>query len=406
MQSVTQIELPLLPLGDPVLASDPFPHFAAARTQHPWLARWQHGPIVTGYQAVRDLMKMEERMRMPYDQLVDVMGARGTAWGRFQESHILSHSGTAHKRIRDILVPAFTPRQANLHRPLMRAVIADLLEEWVPKGAFDFEEFASWFPITVTCTLIGASPDAVPQLRSSMEALGLGVSLDPRILPQLEEAIGTLDAFVHQLMDDRRTAGQANGASADLLDLLLQAQAEGGLDEREMADLLIFLFVAGFDTSKNVLTLAMYELLDRPEMYRRCAEDISFCRKVVDETMRFHSVTTTNRLLTEDIVYRDVLLPAGTSLWFPWSVIARDPAAVEDADAFQPERSQANPHLGFALGAHMCLGQFIARAQLEEGLHQIAQRIGNPRSSGPKAWRPFPGVWGIAGLPIEFEPAN
>ena len=122
--------------------------------------------------------------------------------------------------------------------------------------------------------------------------------------------------------------------------------------------------------------------------------------------MRFHSVTTTNRLLTEDIVYHDVLLPAGTSLWFPWSVVARDPAAIEDADAFQPERSQANPHLGFALGAHMCLGQFIARAQLEEGLHQIAQRIGNPSSSGPRAWRPFPGVWGIAGLPIEFEPLD
>jgi len=406
MQSVTQIDLPLLRLGDPALARDPFPHFAAARDQHPWLARWEYGPIVIGYQAVRDLMKMEGRMRMPYDQLVDVMGARGTPWGRFQESHILSHSGAAHKRIRDILMPAFTPRQANLHRPLMRQVIAGLLDLWVPKGAFDFEEFASWFPITVTCTLIGASPDVVPQLRSSMEALGLSVSLDPSILPQLEKAIETLDAFVHQLMDERRNARRTNGASADLLDLLLQAQADGGLDEREMADLLIFLLVAGFDTSKNVLTLAMYELLSRPEMYRRCDEDLAFCRKVVDETMRFHSVTTTNRLLTEDIVYRGVLLPAGTSLWFPWSVIARDPAAIEDADTFDPDRSQANPHLGFALGAHMCLGQFIARAQLEEGLHQIARRIANPRSPGPRAWRPFPGVWGIAGLPIEFEPCD
>jgi len=115
-------------------------------------------------------------------------------------------------------------------------------------------------------------------------------------------------------------------------------------------------------------------------------------------------VTTTNRLLVKDIVYRDVLLPAGTSLWFPWSVIARDAEAVDDPDRFDPDRKQANPHLGFALGAHICLGQFIARATLEEGLHQIAQRIGAPRSPGPRAWRPFPGVWGIAGLPISFEP--
>jgi cytochrome P450 len=62
--------------------------------------------------------------------------------------------------------------------------------------------------------------------------------------------------------------------------------------------------------------------------------------------------------------------------------------------------------MGFALGAHMCLGQFIARAQLEEGLHLIAQRITQPSSPGPLGWRPFPGVWGIRGLPIEFEPAQ
>jgi len=404
MQPVNLGALPLLPMEDPAFAADPIPHFAAARRDHPWLARWQHGPIVTNYRAVRDLMAMESRMRMPYDQLVEVMGAKGTAWGRFQESHILSRSGPGHKRIRDILAPSFTPRQANLHRPLMRETIARLLDEWVPKGAFDFEEFSSWFPITVTCRLIGASPAVIPQIRSAMETLGLSVSMAPRLMPQLEDAIGTIDDFVHELMEERRKTPRTQDASPDLLDLLLRAQADGGLTERELADLLIFLFAAGFDTSKNVLTLTMYELIDRPDIYRRCAEDPAYCRKVIDETMRFHSVTTTNRLLTEDIVYRDVLLPAGTSLWFPWSVIARDPEAAEAPDSFDPDRQQRNPHLGFALGAHICLGQFIARAQLEEGLHQIAQRIGNPRSPGPRAWRPFPGVWGIAGLPITFDP--
>jgi cytochrome P450 len=404
MQTLSSLDLPLLPLEDPAFAANPFPHFAAARERHPWLARWQHGPIVTGYGAVRDLMAMESRMRMPYDQLVEVMDAKGTAWGRFQESHILSRSGPGHKRIRDILAPAFTPRQANLHRPLMRETIARLLDEWAPKGAFDFEEFASWFPITVTCRLIGASPEVIPGIRSAMETLGLGVSMDPTLLPRLEGAIVKMDDFVHQLMDERRQSPRPDATSPDLLDLLLHAQSKGGLTERELADLLIFLFAAGFDTSKNVLTLTMHELVSRPEIYRRCADDLSYCRRVIDETMRFHSVTTTNRLLTQDITYRDVLLPAGTSLGFPWSVIARDPGAVEDADRFEPDRARENPHLGFALGGHICLGQFIARATLEEGLHQIAQRIANPRSPGPRAWRPFPGVWGIAGLPITFDP--
>ena len=166
--------------------------------------------------------------------------------------------------------------------------------------------------------------------------------------------------FVQRLVAERRD-GRRLRAERDLLDILLQAQAAGGLSERELADLLIFLFVAGFDTSKNVLTLAMYELLARPEVYARCAEDVGYARKVVDETMRFHSVTTTNRLLTEELVYRDVALPKDTSLWFPWAMLGRDPAAAEDPDRFDPDRPKRNPHMGFALGAHICLGQFIAR---------------------------------------------
>ncbi len=404
MTPLAELDLPYLPMEEASFAKDPAAHFAAARRRHSWLARWKFGPIVTLYEAVRDLFRMEHKMRTPYDKLVEVMGAQGTPWGRFQERHILSQSGPAHARLREILAPAFSPRRASEHRPLMREVIARLLDEWAPRGAFDFEEFASFFPITVMCNLIGAPPEAIPSLKSSLEALGLSVSMDPQILGALERATQVLDEFVHRLIEER-ARGKRLREAEDLLDVLLQAKADGGLSQRELADLLIFLFVAGFDTSKNVLTLIMYEIVGRPQIYARCAQDLSFCRKVVDETMRFHSTTTTNRLLTEDIAYRGVLMPAGTNLWFPWSIIGRDPLAADDADDFQPDRVRKNPHLGFALGAHMCLGQFIARAQLEEGLHLIARRITNPRSPGPLGWRPFPGVWGIRGLPIEFTPA-
>jgi cytochrome P450 len=405
MQALAELDLAELPMETPEFARDPAPYFAWARTRHPWLARWAFGPVVIAYEAVRDLIRMEPRsMRMPYDQLVRIMEAEGTPWGRFQEGHILSYSGAAHARLREILAPAFSPRQANLHRPLMREVILELLDAWAPKGAFDFEEFAAAFPVTVMFKLIGADPAELPSIRASLEALGLSVSLDKSYMPAIQQATVEIDAFVQRLMADRRR-GRRMGAERDLLDLLLEAQDAGGLTERELADLLIFLFAAGFDTSKNVLTLAMYELLQRPDVYARCAGDLAYSRKVIDETMRLHSVTTTNRLLTEDVEYRDVLLPRDTSLWFPWAMIGRDPAAAEAPDRFDPDRAQQNPHMGFALGAHMCLGQFIARAQLEEGLHLIAQRITAPRSPGPLGWRPFPGVWGIRGLPIEFVPA-
>jgi cytochrome P450 len=405
LQSLANIALPRLSMEDPAFAENPYPHFDAARAQHPWLATSNIGYVVTSYRAVRDLMALESgHMRMLYDLIVDAMGARGTAWGRFQEGHMLGKSGAEHRRLRDMLAPAFTPRRANLHRPLMREVIAPLLDEWVPRRAFDFEEFASWFPITVMCRMIGASTDVIPGIRSNLETMGLSIAMDPRLLPELDAAVQALDGFVNDLIDAREKTYRP-GDENDLLDLLVEAMIAGGMSRREFGDLLIFLFGAGFDTSKNILTLAMWELIRHPDIYRRCAEDAAFCARVIDESMRMHSVTNTNRLVTEPIAYREVLIPAGTNLWFPWAVAARDPSAVDRADVFDPDREQRHPHVGFALGAHMCLGQFIARAQLAEGLHQIARRIRNPRSSGPAGWRPFPGVWGIRGLPIAFDPA-
>ena len=197
----------------------------------------------------------------------EIMGAQGTEWGRFLVEQILGRTGADHRRMRDLLAPLFTPRVANRHRPLMQATIAALLDEWAPKGAFDFEEFASYFPITVMCSLIGASPEVLPKLRSSLETLGLSFNMIPDFLPKLEEAVETLDAFVTQLVADRR-AGQRLTPQPDLLDALIAANDAGQLSDVEMNNLLIFLFVAGYDTSKNVLTLIMHELLTRPEPSR------------------------------------------------------------------------------------------------------------------------------------------
>jgi cytochrome P450 len=283
-------------------------------------------------------------------------------------------------------------------------VISGLLDEWEPKGAFDFEEFASHFPITVMCKLMGVSPVIIPSLRSSLEAMGLGISMNPDLLDNLNAAFETLDAAAQGVIDERE-ASWMPGDEDDLLDLLMEAKAQGGMSRRELADIIVFLLVGGFDTSKNMLTLVMYELVDRPEDYARCAEDLEFCGSVVDEAMRIHGASNTNRLVTQDIDYRDVRIPAGTVLWFPWGVIGRDPSSAEDPDEFDPHKTRTNPHVGFGLGPHICLGKFIARTLLSEGVHLIAQRIRQPRSSGPQGWRPFLGVWGIRGLPIQFQPA-
>src|SRR5258706_4116798 len=272
MQTITELTLPYLPMDEASFAENPWPHFARAREAHPWLATCPFGFVVHQYDAMRDLLGMDRNMRGAYESVVEIMGARGTPWRRFQLESLLAQTGDAHQRIRRVLAPAFTPQQANRHRALMARVIRQQLDEWAPKAAFDFEDFAAMFPITVFCGLVGAPPEVIPGLRSSLEAFGLSMSMDKAMLPRLVAATETLDAFVQDLTAERRKAPHPAGEE-DMLDILIKTRDDGGLSGRELYGLLIFLFVAGYDTSKNALTLLMNVLIDRPDLYRRCAED-------------------------------------------------------------------------------------------------------------------------------------
>jgi cytochrome P450 len=152
-----------------------------------------------------------------------------------------------------------------------------------------------------------------------------------------------------------------------------------------------------------MLTLCMKLLLERPEMWKRCAEDKAFCAKVVEEALRHSAIATPYRMVTEQFTYDGFRFPKDAIVVFATSLAGRDPLAFPDPLKFDPERPHVNRHVAFGRGMHICLGMFIARNQLEEGLHVIAQRLKNPRLAGDISWRPFLGTWGLKNMPIDFD---
>jgi cytochrome P450 len=117
-------------------------------------------------------------------------------------------------------------------------------------------------------------------------------------------------------------------------------------------------------------------------------------------------VSSVPRLVLEDFDFRGVHIPRDTRFCLAFGASGQDPRAFEAADVYDPERPKgAHAIMQFGLGAHMCLGQHIARAQIAEGLHLVAQRITKPTRAGANGWREWVGIWGIRGLPIEFTPA-
>jgi cytochrome P450 len=404
MPLVTELDLPYLPFDEPDFAADPMRFIDVARREHPWLAKCSVGYIVHGYDAMKDLYLMDDKLHISAGEVTEIMGAKGTPWGRFMEDQLIAAQGSRHARIRNSVAVAFTPRRINGLRPLMRDVVSRLLDAWAPKRAFDFTEFASNFPIRVMFGFMGASDEAFESIQTSLETQGLSYSMDPSLLPAMEDAYQVLWNFVDNLVIERRKRGGAN--EGQLLDDLLAANVAGQLSDVEMRELLIFLFAAAYDTSKNMTTLFVYQLLEHPEIWARCAEDHAYCVKVVEEVFRHTSVSNVPRTVVNEVAYRDVVFPKGTVLILPLSMAGRDPTAFPKPNEFQPERVHTNRHIAFGRGMHMCLGQHLARAQIEEGVHLITQRITKPKLAGKVTWRRFPGAWGIASLPIEFEPGQ
>lgn len=400
MPPVHHLELTNLPIEAPEFAIEPMPYFQAARRQHPWLAKCNVGYLITEYTAMKEILLQDDKLRMSSAEIVDIMGARGTGWGRFTEEMMLSKSGADHARLRGSVAAAFTPRGANRLRPVMRSVVSALLDEWAPKGAFDFTDFAAHFPIRVMFGLIGASPDLLPGIQASLDVHGSSYSLESWRMPIIEEAYQVLWSFVDKLIVDRGP----NAGKGDLLDDLISANTSGALNDEELRIMLIFLFGAGYDTSKNLLTLLMHSMLGAPHVWARCAEDRPYCDKVVEEQLRLASPSNIYRQVTEDFEYRGVVFPKDSMLVLPLTIAGRDPSVFRNPTAFDPDRTDTDRHLAFGRGMHICLGQFVARAQVEEGVHLIAQRVTHPRLAGEVSWRPFPGVWGIRTLPITFDP--
>jgi len=406
MQALAELELPHLPVETSEFAANPVKFFNEAKQAHPWIAASDIGYYIHEYSAIRELLIQDDKLLPAYDGIVEQLGVQNTEWGRFTEQQMISLPVESHRLLRDTFAAKFTPRFANQLRPMMRKTITQLLDEWTPSGRMDFEEMASYFPISNMFGLVGAPRDEIPGIRSSLETLGLAFSMDKTRLPEIHAAHARLEELVQRLISERR-ADPASGNPDDLLALLIGTGDEGGITARQLADLLIFFFVAGYDTSKNVLTYIMYKLMEQPDLYERCGQDHEYCRKVVEEGLRYFNPGSVPRFASQDIEFRDVLLPKGTMLWFTLNISGHDAGTFEDPETFNPDRviDPAKRHMAFSLGKHMCLGQYIARAQLQEALHLIPQRILNPRLDGQVGWRPYPGAWGLKGLPITFTPA-
>ena len=320
-----------------------------------------------------------------------------------RQPSILSSEGEVHTRLRRLVAPSFSPRAADHLRPFMREVMNSLIDPIVAQGHCDLAvDICEHYPIPIICELLGA-PKSDWQFfsRVAEDVMRIFDANNANEIDLILAAQADLDAYVRQLISERR-----NSPADDLITSLIAAEEAGDkLNENELVSMVEAVIIGGTDTTRNQLGCSVALFAEHPEQWKLLAERPELAGKAVEETMRyFGAVRSTGRFASEDIEYKGVLFPKGT-LVVPSLVLAnRDNAVFNEPNTFDITREPAGqPQMTFGAGIHYCLGAALARAEQQEALPLLAQRLPNLRINGDVIWKPSTvAIFGPENLPVAF----
>ena len=317
---------------------------------------------------------------------------------------ILSAEGDVHTRLRRLVAPSFSPRAADRLRPFMREVMNSLIDPVAKNGKCDLAtDICDPYPIPIICELLGA-PKKDWQLfsRWAEDVLRIFNATASEELDLIFKAQDELGEYTRQLIADRRSR-----PADDLITSLIAAEEAGDkLDEAELEMMVEAVIVGGTDTTRNQLGCSIALFAEHPEQWKLLAEQPELAGKAVEETMRyFGAVRATGRFASEDIEYKGILFPKGTLVTPSLSIANRDETVFNDANVFDITREPAGqPQMTFGSGIHYCLGAALARAEQQEALPIMAQRMKNLRIDGAVTWKPSTvAIFGPENLPISFD---
>lgn len=398
-------DLPLVDFLTPERRSDNHAVVQRLLSEGHWIVRSTLGVSVLAHDAVRELQK-DPRLRTVGTRLFEMQGVHGGApYERFARA-ILNLEGPEHTRLRRLVSRAFTPRAADRRRPMMRAWVDERAVALARRGGGDLmADLAEAYPIAVICELVGAPEEDWPRFsawaRDVFRLFELNLVED---LPVIEAAQDEVRAYVAGLVERRRREERRD----DLLSELIDGEEEGDrLTNEELCDLVTTLLLAGTDTTRNQLGLAVLALARHPDQWERLVADPTLVPRAVEEVLRVEpTAAATPRVTTELVVYRDVAIPAGEFVSLVTGAANRDPAAVRCPMDFDvaADRGTWSP-LTFGSGPHYCLGASLARAELQEALGVLVRRWRRFELASEPEMRSPIGLVGPRAVPLRIEAA-
>lgn len=402
---------------EPGYPEDPYRQFALLR---------EHDPVHQSLAGPWMLFRYEDVNRLLRDTSLSVEEDRSTRVGPraevFERLLAASEHGEArrtrgtramlnvdppdHTRLRRLVSKAFTPRMIEGLRPLVVRLVDEHLDAVAPAGRMDvITDLAFPLPFTVISEMLGMPAADRDQLRDWSHAIVK--LLDPVITEEeINEAFESSDAMtdhVHSVIDWKR-----EHPADDLLTALIRAEEDGDrLTPDELRDQVVLLFIAGHETTVNLIGNGTLALLNHPDQLARWRDDPSLDVNAVDELLRFDSPVQFSRRITVaplEIAGRTV--PAHTFVLAGLASSNRDPAKWgPTADELDLGRPDVNQHVAFGSGTHFCLGAALARLEGQVAVGRLIRRFDDVAVADPgPAWNGRLNLRGLERLPITFTP--
>ncbi|MEU6920925.1 cytochrome P450 [Streptomyces sp. NPDC046631] len=353
--------------------------------------------LVTGHTEARSLL-VDQRLSSDRENPAFPFFAERLAGTTLRRVELLGVDDPEHNVQRRMLIPSFTVRRTAALRPRIQETVDRLLDTMVEQGppADLVDSFALPVPSMVICALLGVPYDDHEFFEAQSRKLLRGPKSS-----DVEAARDALDEYFRVLIERKRaTPGEG------LLDELIANQLESGaVDHDELVRLAQILLIAGHETTANMISLGTFTLLQHPDQLARMRDSEGLMASAVEELLRFLSIADgISRVAVDDIEVGGVTIRAGDGVILTTSVINRDGNVYAHPDDLDLGRNARN-HVAFGFGVHQCLGQNLARAELEIALPALFDRLPDLRLAVPAEEIPFkPGdtIQGLLEMPVTW----
>jgi hypothetical protein len=321
---------------------------------------------------------------------------------RTQSATFINMDDPEHARLRRMVTAPFTIKRVEAMRPAIQQIVDDLIDQMLagPTPVDLVQAFALPVPSLVICHLLGV-PYTDHDFFQRNSKLLINRDTPPEVARQAQD---TLHDYLDRLITDKLAH-----PSDDLLSrLAFERVSTGDLTQRELAGMVSLLLVAGHETTANMIALGTLALLQHPDQLAalRASTDPALISSTVEELLRYLTIVPgRRRVALADIAIGDQLIHAGDGIVLATEAGNRDEQAFADPDALDLHRD-ARAHVAFAFGVHQCLGQPLARVELQVVYGTLYRRIPTLRLGADLADLPFKHdgvVYGVYELPVTWS---